>query len=97
MRGQRIIRRKIWKLNENQTRVRFEKRVKELETLKKDGSVYEVGYLQLRIKKQPVPCSLLDRVVKRFAYFGICSSSPIIFGVAYFFGGFPQKLFVAFD
>ena len=27
---QRIIRRKIWKLNENQTRVRFEKRVKKL-------------------------------------------------------------------
>ena len=27
---ERIIRRKIWKLNENQTRVRFEKRVKEL-------------------------------------------------------------------
>ena len=27
---QRIIRRKIWKLNENQIRVRFEKRVKEL-------------------------------------------------------------------
>ena len=27
---QRIIKRKIWKLNENQTRVRFEKRVKEL-------------------------------------------------------------------
>ena len=30
MRKQQIIRRKIWKLNENQTRVRFEKRVKEL-------------------------------------------------------------------
>ena len=27
---QRIIRRKIWKWNKNQTRVRFEKRVKEL-------------------------------------------------------------------
>ena len=27
---QRIIKRKIWKLNENRTRVRFEKRVKEL-------------------------------------------------------------------
>ena len=27
---ERIIRRKIWKLNENQTRVIFEKRVKEL-------------------------------------------------------------------
>ena len=23
--------------------------------LKKDGSVYEVGYLQLRINRQPVP------------------------------------------
>ena len=30
VRKERIIRRKIWKLNENQTRVRFEKRVKEL-------------------------------------------------------------------
>ena len=30
VRKQRIIRRKIWKLNENRTRVRFEKRVKEL-------------------------------------------------------------------
>ena len=30
VRKARIIRRKIWKLNENQTRVRFEKRVKEL-------------------------------------------------------------------
>ena len=30
MRKQRIIRRKIWRLNENQTRVRLEKRVKEL-------------------------------------------------------------------
>ena len=30
VRMERIIRRKIWKLNENQTRVRFEKRVKEL-------------------------------------------------------------------
>ena len=30
VRKQRIIRRKIWKLNENQTRVRFEKRVKKL-------------------------------------------------------------------
>ena len=29
-RKERIIRRKIWKLNENQARVRFEKRVKEL-------------------------------------------------------------------
>ena len=29
VRTQRIIRRKIWKLNENQTRVKFEKRVKE--------------------------------------------------------------------
>ena len=29
VRKERIIRRKIWKLNENQTRVRFEKRVKE--------------------------------------------------------------------
>ena len=29
VRKQRIIRRKSWKLNENQTRVRFEKRVKE--------------------------------------------------------------------
>ena len=29
-RKERIIRRKIWKLNENQTKVRFEKRVKEL-------------------------------------------------------------------
>ena len=29
-RKQRIIRRKIWKLNENRTRVRFEKGVKEL-------------------------------------------------------------------
>ena len=27
---ERIIRRKIWKLNENRTRVKFEKRVKEL-------------------------------------------------------------------
>ena len=27
---ERIIKRKIWKLNENQTRVRFQKRVKEL-------------------------------------------------------------------
>ena len=27
---QRIIRRKIWKLNENRTRIRFDKRVKEL-------------------------------------------------------------------
>ena len=58
-----------------------------------DGLVYEVGYQQLRIKRQPVPLSLLDRVVKRFAYSGICSSSPISFGVAYFFGGFPQKTF----
>ena len=32
VRKERIIRRKIWKLNENQTRVRFEKRVKELES-----------------------------------------------------------------
>ena len=30
MRKERIIRRKIWKLNENRTRVKFEKRVKEL-------------------------------------------------------------------
>ena len=30
VRKERIIRRKVWKLNENQTRVRFEKRVKEL-------------------------------------------------------------------
>ena len=30
VRKQRIIRRKIWKLNENRTRIRFEKRVKEL-------------------------------------------------------------------
>ena len=30
VRKERIIRRKIWKLNENQTRVRFENRVKEL-------------------------------------------------------------------
>ena len=30
VRKERIIRRKIWKLKENQTRVRFEKRVKEL-------------------------------------------------------------------
>ena len=30
VRKERIIRRKIWKLNENQTRVTFEKRVKEL-------------------------------------------------------------------
>ena len=30
VRKERIIRRQIWKLNENQTRVRFEKRVKEL-------------------------------------------------------------------
>ena len=30
VRNERIIRRKIWKLNKNQTRVRFEKRVKEL-------------------------------------------------------------------
>ena len=30
VRKKRIIRRQIWKLNENQTRVRFEKRVKEL-------------------------------------------------------------------
>ena len=30
MRKERIIRKKIWKLNENRTRVRFEKRVKEL-------------------------------------------------------------------
>ena len=30
VRKERIIRRKIWKLNENQTKVRFEKRVKEL-------------------------------------------------------------------
>ena len=30
MRKERIVRRKIWKLNENRTRVRFEKRVKEL-------------------------------------------------------------------
>ena len=29
------------------------------------------------MKRQPVPCSLLDRVVQRFAYFGICSLSPI--------------------
>ena len=29
VRKERIIRRKIWKLNENRTRVRFEKRVKE--------------------------------------------------------------------
>ena len=29
MRKQRIIRRKLWKLNENRTRVRFENRVKE--------------------------------------------------------------------
>ena len=33
LRKERIIRRKIWKLNENQTRVRFEKRVKELVSL----------------------------------------------------------------
>ena len=32
MRKQRIIRRKIWKLNENRTRVRFEKRVKLVST-----------------------------------------------------------------
>ena len=30
VRKQRIIRRKIWKLNENQTRVRFVKRVRKL-------------------------------------------------------------------
>ena len=30
VRKERIIRRKIWKLNENQTRVRFAKKVKEL-------------------------------------------------------------------
>ena len=30
VRKQRIIRRKIWKLNENRTKVTFEKRVKEL-------------------------------------------------------------------
>ena len=30
VRKQRIIRRKTWKLNENRTRVRFEKRVEEL-------------------------------------------------------------------
>ena len=30
VRKERIIRRKIWKLNENQARVRFEKRIKEL-------------------------------------------------------------------
>ena len=30
VRKHRIIRKKIWKLNENQTRVRFEKRVREL-------------------------------------------------------------------
>ena len=30
VRKEQIIRRKIWKLNENRTRVRFEKRVKEL-------------------------------------------------------------------
>ena len=30
VRKQRIIKRKIWNLNKNQTRVRFEKRVKEL-------------------------------------------------------------------
>ena len=30
VRKERIVRRKIWKLNENRTRVRFEKRVKEL-------------------------------------------------------------------
>ena len=30
VRKERIIRRKIWKLNENQIRVRFQKRVKEL-------------------------------------------------------------------
>ena len=30
LKKERIIRRQIWKLNENQTRVRFEKRVKEL-------------------------------------------------------------------
>ena len=47
------------------------------------------------MKRQPVPLSLLDRVVKRFAYFGICSWSPIFFGVAYFFGGFPQKNFLS--
>ena len=29
MKKQRIIKRKIWKLNENRTRVRFEKKVKE--------------------------------------------------------------------
>ena len=33
VRKEQIIRRKIWKLNENQTRVRFEKRVKELVSL----------------------------------------------------------------
>ena len=49
----------------------------------------------LRMKKQPFksPRSLLDRNVKSFAYFEICSSSPIFLGVAYFFGGFPQKTF----
>ena len=31
VRKQRVIIRKIWKLNENQTRVRFEKRVQKLE------------------------------------------------------------------
>ena len=30
LRKQRTIRKQIWKFNENQTRVRFEKRVKEL-------------------------------------------------------------------
>ena len=30
VRKQRIIRRKVWKLNENRTSIRFEKRVKEL-------------------------------------------------------------------
>ena len=63
------------------------------ETFKKDGSIYEVEYKQLRMKRQPVPWSLLDRVVKRFASFEIYSSSPFFLGVAYFFDGFPQKTF----
>ena len=46
------------------------------------------------MKRQPVPLSLLDRVTKRFAYYGICSS-PISFEVAYFLGGFLQKNFLS--
>ena len=46
------------------------------------------------MKRQPVPRSLFDRIVKK-----VCLLWDLLFvsnlGVAYFFGGFPQKSFLS--